>query len=306
MKTKISICSVVLSIVMMLSSCAASETEYKIFLHDSSSYYSKPKDVYGLDILYMPYLLETYDRADAPRSLDIEFNGSSYYVEYSDTKVFSSDGGFAEDGYSYKTEDGVFAHFYLDTETGEITSYLYSDKNYLSRKEESNAKKLDRDECFGVVVQFLAKRSVDFSVYELTEESQASGVGTLYHAPYYKFTFSRVINGIRTSDDFKVIVTCYGDIVDYEARSPGHMKNAKELSDEEISLVRKTFDEMMESTFNGKVFEYSYEVKDIEYTRLYDGKYVLVYKVDMIVIETEDGFSLEEHFPTHCSFIIYV
>ena len=288
MKTRIVV--IILSILLLLTSCGQSvSSKYSIFELTTRPIYGRVQS----DTVYLSHIPYEYHRPEALTNLELEIDGILYNLEYEKSLTSQWEFDLSYDlykGYS-KTNDEIKISVNIRPKNGDLIYFHISHENYLSKKEESNAIKLDRDGCFTVANEFLIQNVADFSDYELVEESYDGGGS--YKGGYY-FTFAHMINGIKTSNQILVSVTMFGDVVHYDARFWNGMKDSEPPSEEDMRIIQAEVNEFIKSKYEGYVLEYYYEISDVTFMRLYDGRYALIYEVQDRVREEETDIPIEE------------
>lgn len=296
---------IILALVLVFSSCAPQKTDdttkYKFYrIKEGWELYNYG---YNDDNMIRFYKLikgynyeDKYDRPEAPRSIEIEFNGKNYSGDYYGsfgTKYYQ----FRYD--EYKSDDCFFS---INYDTNRISSFSKRMGDYYSEMEEQQAKKLSDEELLKIVNDFLYQYVDGFSEYKFLNRNLTYASSQSDREYYY--TFNRVMDEIKTSDAVGVGISVYGDITSYSEQSPGHMADAKLPSDEEMLLLEEGLDDFLKSVHKGYVHSYEYEVDDITFARLYDGRYAMIYKVTVKVRETEND-EMEDHV-NHYQLLAYV
>ena len=301
---RIRIIMILLSTIVLLTSCSLesssssssstsgvseSEPEYKVLARSANLY------ITGLDeddVIDISSVVEKFENTEAPRELNIEFNGNSYNVKYSESWVFYLYDATV-DCYYEKIENGFGRGtcFFIG-KNGEIR-YFSPDPDYdedsTSKKEEIGVKLLEEEDCLEIANAFLTQQIEDFSEYELYNVFYSKGSN-------YLFEFVRFVNGIKTSDRVSVAVNLFGDVIRYDARFLGHMKDTEaELpSEEDMLIIQEKIDAFEKKKFEGYAHSYIYEIVEIEFSRLYDGRYFLNYIMRDKAIYSDESPSFDE------------
>jgi hypothetical protein len=179
------------------------------------------------------------------------------------------------DTYQYSVS-GIRLTVRFDRQTGSIRDLRYSDSRYLDARDPDDV--LIEEECYEKALEFLPSL-VDVSGYELTNKTvgPAGGFGGLC-----TYEFTRFINGVKTSNQVRISVTFYGDVVAYNMNSPEPLDPSKlplgDALDALSQRVRDRWDAVHTELPYGYEF-LSYEIEELEFIRLFDGRYALLYTV---------------------------
>ena len=214
------------------------------------------------------------DKAKIGTNKTIEINGKTYTGVYEKSKIsdyYKDD----SDTYNGKVGDRKFT-FSINKETGACTMF------YITKSSLTSDITLTRDECFAKVNEYLKLYINDIESYELTGEydrGEKSG---------YLFYFNRVINGIKTSDIATIMIRYSGEIY-------GHsfMFNTTTDTEENANITNVDIAKMNEAV-NAKIKtsykKYSgvkHTINNAVLTRKADGKYIMVYTVDIEALNSE-------------------
>lgn len=238
-----------------------------------------------------------YDEKSAP-TITITYLGKTYELTYQNSEKWYRYGTDV-DCYRY-FEDGVLLNVRIDRATGFTKMFQYADKKYLENRLDTE-EILDKEECLAKVMEFFSQVT-DVSDYQLTSEEYKF---LLEHGGTYKFYFTRFINGVKTSNQVLFDITQYGDIWTYHFYSPEPLDPSKLPAEDKLEEVNQKIYAHLDEIYaevTEKVKITSYEIRDMSFERLFDGRYALVYTVRVHMDYIESGFSNYET----SKFLIYL
>lgn len=237
-----------------------------------------------------------YDEKSAPTTT-ITYLGKTYELPYQNSEKryqYGSD----SDIYQY-LENGVMVKVRIDRQTGFVKQFQYADKAYLENTDLENV--FTDDECYEKVMEYFSTFT-DTSDYELTYQRVEPAVE---FGGAYTFYFTRIINGVKTSNQAVFTITFYGDIVSYHFFSPEPLDPSKLPAEDKLEEVNQKIYAHLDEIYaevTEKVKITSYEIRDMSFERLFDGRYALVYTVRVHMDYIESGFSNYET----SKFLIYL
>lgn len=220
----------------------------------------------------------------------IEYSGIEYDVNYEYTRtsyLYNSDLEY------YAERDGLnYTRFGVNKTTGKIDMYGWLDISYL---ETPGLIEKSRDECFSIAKKQLASLIEDPEQYELEHEY-------LLEIPEYDakyvFEFVRKIDGVKTEDSIRIDVTIYGILAYYGAECFGEMRGAKLPDQEQMTAIQADIDKKLDAIYEPIKDDYSvtFELDDMVFERLADGRYALeyFYKVEFISLKDENPIPRRE------------
>ena len=137
-------------------------------------------------------------REDAPKYIDIEFENIAIHGVYEETR-YLPDYDCDYDVYWFTDEDGRNCSVGKNIKTGEIVSFSrYKDA------ETTSDEKTTREERLSVAEEYLKKYTNGEYVLFSERENDTTEV-------YHTFFFRRVINGLPTADEVRIIVNTNGE-----------------------------------------------------------------------------------------------
>ena len=220
-------------------------------------------------------------------SITMKVNGNDFTGEYLRTQAWYYYNGVI-DFYEQVTED-TYIQIGINAGTGDVVRYTCIDKNYL---EKVNGEKLAEEECQKIAKEYLEK-------YVQTDNYEH--VDTLYfeipeYEAVYEFYFAKIIDGIKTNERAMISVTVYGDVDSHVFTLRGEMNGITPPSKEVRSDVEDAIKNKIDSIYNSMSdkYDYSYETKDVVYTRMKDGNYAFRYEIDVDLKEKTGENSFTE------------
>jgi|GEM_PF-2522260 len=149
----------------------------------------------------------SYEDKDAPQTAEVVFNGKTYKGEY-EFSIVKRHFFHVSDYY-----DGQGVFFSVNRENAQLESIVISDQ----------AEEGDKaaDECRKIAEE-LARKYIDLSQYTLSINE---------YTRLYGFSFTRMINGVATSDVLSVVVRSSGEIVCFYNYTSGKAGNAFSSAD---------------------------------------------------------------------------
>ncbi len=284
---------IIICMIMIFSITACGKVdkqEYKVLEaggYDYVSDASHKEEIMGSFVSYK-------DESDKS-SITMKVNGNDFSGEYLRTQVWYYYNGVI-DFYNNVTED-TYVQIGINAETGDIVRYSYLDKNYLERVK---GEKISEGECQKIAKEYLEK-------YVQTDNYEH--VDTIYREipefeGVYEFYFVKIVDGIKTNERAMIFVTVYGDVCSHVFTLSGEMNDITPPSKEVRSDVEGAIKNKIDSIYNSVSdrYDYSYETKDIMYTRMKDGNYAFRYEID-VNLKTKDG---ENSFTERVVLFVYV
>ena len=233
-----------------------------------------------------------YDRIieSLPKKKTIEYNGIAYDMNYKYTNMSYLYNDDVE--YYDNWDNGNGYEFGVIKETGKLRWYSWYDSSYL---ETPGLVEKSRDECFNIAKELLATLVDDPEQYEL--ESEILLDSSVFDATY-SFLFVRKIDGTKTVDEFNIRVSIYGTVLDYRAVCLGVMRGAKLPDQEKMAAIQADVDKKLDAIYEPIKDDYSvtFELDDMVFERLADGRYALeyFYKVEFISLKDENPIPRRE------------
>ena len=212
----------------------------------------------------------------------IEINGRTWAGRYdftTDSPYYGRDFDIYS-GIDMRTWKKVFS-IECDPETGEIIGF-FADKCCFPDLSETP---ITRDEAYEKAMDFLNNTVEDMEAYTLCNESVEE------YREGYRFTFNRVINGIKTDDYIAIGITGAGDIYTYHLSGYGSMGNV-DLS----ALNMDALNKVIETKVN-TIYKNNFDImnkSDITLRRLEDGTFYFYCISRITGRTTEDGELLED------------
>lgn len=212
----------------------------------------------------------------------IEYSGIEYDVNYEYTRTNYL---YNSDMECYAERDGLnYTRFGVNKTTGKIDMYGWLDISYL---ETPGLIEKSRDECLSIAKDQLASLIEDPEQYEL--EVEALREIPEYDA-LYVFEFVRKINGVKTADSIRIDVTIYGILAYYRTDCFGVMRGAKLPDQEQMTAIQADIDKKLDAIYEPIKDDYSvtFELDDMVFERLADGRYALEYYYEAELISLKD------------------
>lgn len=180
------------------------------------------------------------------------------------------------DEYHTQTED-VIITIAINRETGKMDNYHFYNKNYLK---DTTLTKRTQDECFSIAKEYFATYIEDGEKYELTDEAFIAVPDV---EGFYRFLFTRTVDGIQTSDNAVIWVTIHGKVILHDFCSLGHMRNAVLPAHETMDAIQAGLDNRLDEIYSPVMDKYtvSYKPKGETFVRLADGTYALKYDFEV-------------------------
>ncbi|MBQ3230114.1 MAG: hypothetical protein IJB49_03755 [Clostridia bacterium] len=202
-------------------------------------------------------------------------NGQIIVGEYTRTKETYLYNG--EKDY-YETIDGYTPmEFGINTSTGVVCSYQDLSMDYLEKRKNTDV--LSESECLEIAKQYF-NNYADADAYTLVKTRYLT---IPEYQAIYKFKFSRLVDGIETSDNAYICVTVFGDVISHLFGTLNEMDELPELSEEDYKTIEANVDAKVNSIFEPvkDKYDYSYSLSDPEtdkrFVKLSDGTYALEY-----------------------------
>ena len=225
-----------------------------------------------------------------PQERIINYGGNEYDVNYEFTKK-----GYLYNGevirYSKIVEGKSLVEFSINKTTSRIDSYAWFDEDYL---ETPGLIEKSRDECLIIAKDFVASLIDDPGEYELCDEKfleiqELKGM--------HRFLFVRMIDGVRTADSIAVEVTVYGTVMSYYAELFGEMRDASLPDQEKMTAIQADVDKKLDAIYEPIKDDYSvtFELDDMVFERLADGRYALEYYYTAELISLKDENPITRH-----------
>ena len=219
----------------------------------------------------------------------IEYNGIEYDVNYEYTRtsyLYNSDLEY------YAERDGLnYYGFGVNKATGRVDKYDWLDISYL---ETPDIVEKSRDECFSIAKKQLASLIEDPEQYELECENWLE---IPEYDAMYLFEFVRKIDGVKTADVINIDVTIYGIVAYYGAECFGEMRGAKLPDQEKMAAIQADVDKKLDAIYEPIKDDYSvtFELDDMVFERLADGRYALEYYYTAELISLKDEKPIPRH-----------
>jgi len=209
------------------------------------------------------------------------FDNQEYVIDYLETRTHYLIGSY--DVYR-KLENGFCLQYGISRETGIVVDYRWSDMKYATY---DNGEEKTKEECLEIAKNHLSKFSKHCNDYQLVKESTAHVPGSTG----YLFKLTRMIDGVKTSDSVSIIVTVHGKIYSHQFTGLDQMINAKLPTENEMSTINKmTSDKINDIYDNVKdKYEISFDIEDVVFCKLKDGKEALYYTFEVNLKVTEDA-----------------
>lgn len=223
---------------------------------------------------------------------EISFNGETHAYTYDRTKKGYLYGSDVE---RYKIEeDRWFIELGVNQQTGIIDFFQSADMDYL--KQDGLVEK-SKEECLRIATDYLSAYVEDAGTYDLIKERY---VEIPEYDAIYSLVFARVIDGVTTSDQALISITIYGDIVTHKFTSLGQMKGVDLPNLEVMTAIQADVDQKLENIYASvkKDSSVSYDLSDMVFVRLSNGKYALEYYYD-VQIDLPDGSDRMVYETTH-------
>lgn len=239
-----------------------------------------------------------YEKAISPVNKKMNFNNKEYELYYVNSKkgyLYEDDIDF----YEY-IEKGTNISIGINNKTGRIDSFSWMSINYLESK--SNVNELNRDECLNIAQKYLADFVDDALEYTLINERYLEM--PTYQA-VYDFEFSRVIDGMKTSDMAYIGITVYGDIITHLFKNLGEMRNETLPNDDDLNTIYNNINEKISVIYNNvsEKFEISYDISEVVFVKLENGKRAMIFDIDVDLLNKNDS-SL--HFGEFTKLLVYL
>ena len=209
-------------------------------------------------------------------------NGKTWYAQYNqsiDNIYYGRDRDLYV-GIDLLTWRNMFI-FEYDRDTGELIGFS-AEQKCLSPLPETP---ITRDECYEKAMEFLTNNVPDIEEYALYNESEATD------RKGFKFSFCRMIDGIKTDDNINIGVTGAGEIYDYHFWGYGAMGNVK-LSEVDKTALNKVIDTKINT-----IYKNSFDITsnyEIRLCRLEDGTYYFYCTTHVTGRATKDGELLQD------------
>lgn len=154
-----------------------------------------------------------------------------------------------------------------------------------------------KEECLRIATDYLSAYVEDAGTYDLIKERY---VEIPEYDAIYSLVFARVIDGVTTSDQALISITIYGDIVTHKFTSLGQMKGVDLPNLEVMTAIQADVDQKLENIYASvkKDSSVSYDLSDMVFVRLSNGKYALEYYYD-VQIDLPDGSDRMVYETTH-------
>ena len=220
------------------------------------------------------YPIDRYTNSDSEPTKSIIFFDTMYELTYQKSER-SYLYGSEVDYYRY-SDNAKTLNVYFECATGKIRELRYSDSRYLDARDPDDV--LIEEECYEKALEFLPSL-VDVSGYELTNKTvgPAGGFGGLC-----TYEFTRFIDGVKTSNQVRISITFYGDVVAYYLNSPEPLDLSKMPTGEALDALSQRVKDRWDAAHTELPYGYeflSYEIEKLEFIRLFDGRYALLYTV---------------------------
>ena len=220
------------------------------------------------------YPIDRYTNSDSEPTKLIIFFDTMYELTYQEserTYLYGSE----VDYYQY-SDNAKTLKVYFECATGKIRELRYSDSRYLDALDPDDV--LIEEECYEKALEFLSVL-VDAEGYELTDKTvgSAGGFGGLC-----TYEFTRFIDGVKTANQVRISVTFCGDVVAYYLNTPEPLDLSKMPTGEALDALSQKVKDRWDSlhpSFPARLEFMSYEIEEIEFLRLFDGRYALLYTV---------------------------
>lgn len=122
------------------------------------------------------------------------------------------------------------------------------------------------------------KDIIDVSKYQIDVSENTNG-------KYYTFTFTKYIDGLKTTDSATVSVFYNGEIYSYSSYMLGKISDDANVGDIDFEKVSTIINEKLDKIFEpvkSKYDKVEYNVSDTSYTELSDGTGALVCSAEVV------------------------
>ena len=206
----------------------------------------------------------------------VTVNGETVVGEYTRS---SKDYWYNSEKDYYETIDGYTPmEFGINTNTGVVSSYFNLSRDYLENKNKTDV--LSESECLEFAKQYL-NNYADADDYTLVKTDYLKIHE--FQTTIYKFKFSRLVDGIETSDNAYIDISEFGDVIAHLFGTLNEMDKLPKLSEEDYKTIEANVDAKVNSIFEPvkDKYDYSYSLSDPEtdkcFVKLSDGTYALEY-----------------------------
>ena len=259
---------------------------FKIFETGSSGGFSEANH-------HVELKLETTKQIDnsVEQQLEFSFGDAEHTLQYDCTEqgyLYNS----YYDCYIKSAKNTAIMEVHINRHSKRIIHYTYYDFLYLQHLDE-NAEKPNPDERLLIVYDLLKQFVSDADMYQIYLESS---IDTEEHGHIDIFYLHRYIGGVRTSDKATIWITEYGDIITYDLRGLGDMQGAQLPTEEEMAQIHTGTDAKKSEIYQTLEDRYdiTYQIKDVLFIRLADGRYAFQYFYGVNLTPHGDGVGHSE------------
>ena len=224
------------------------------------------------DVYFYP--TERYTDPNSEPRKTVMFLDRIYEVTYYESEKAALYGSHV-DTYQY-SESGIRLTVQFDRQTGSIRELRYSDSRYLDALDPDDV--LIEEECYEKALEFLSVL-VDAVGYELTDKTIGPGGG---FGGLCTYEFTRFIDGVKTSNQVRISITFCGDVVAYYLNTPEPLDPSKLPLGDALDALSQRVRDRWDAAHTELPYGYeflSYEIEELEFIRLFDGRYALLYTV---------------------------
>ncbi len=252
---------------------------------------------------------DLFEDPAALQNIQIEVLGEQYDLTYKNSKY--TGGIFPKVDYYFSSGSAILI-VGIESETRQIVQLqdAISREDYYLSKLNNSDRIYSEEELRKIGEEFLNSKINCLSDYELKTVSQPRSYRLTVNNENKVlsdslFSYVRKVNGVSLNSDFYVILSPFGEIIEYNLTSVGLIKDSDMPSEEVLSLVTKNVEEMVKKRYDGHVAEYTYDIRDISLGKCANERY-LYYNVFVKVRFNDDNTPLDEKLGSLWSFYAFL
>lgn len=245
----------------------AIDQQYTVLLQGYSD--SVPGVLYSVEFELANY--DKYKDVIPNQQITVEIDGKSYVGTYHETEYYKY-GGYPD--YVYYTAEGYMLRVNVD---GELTFFRLG-KN-------AGENKLQKEECLEIGKRFMEKL-VDISLYEMTVKENQYG---------YELSFTKYIDGIKTSDSASIIVSYNGELFRYNSDMLGRVEADSNRESIDVEKIKEAVYEKIDEIYAGVKSSYSrieYKEPELTLTTLKDENLGIVCRLEVDLVNEYGEYEL--------------
>lgn len=251
---------------LMFSGCAEKEMAYTVL--DVGSVSDGIGGKHTSDVPeWSSEKLNPHDDVAAPAEMTVTFNGKTYTGNYegSYTRMPNT---YVSHSYMGSMEDGSIAYFYVNAQTGELTSF----STY--RKTEQAGKAVEETACRKVADE-LAGNYISLKDYKVKADPFKD-----YDFIRYTYTYYREVSSYETTDMLRIVVDGYGNVTSCDMSMVGTFKDVKKLSIDEEKAT-SVIEAKLQDIYGHLGTMTGYTVKQKQWVKTADNQCGRLYTIDV-------------------------